>query len=153
LTPLRYSCKLPPMKKYRISELAEKAGVSRRTIHYYLARRLIPSPEGSGLATIYTEEHYYRILLIKKWQSSFLPLEEIRRKILPLTLSEVKQALEETGEVIPCPILSHIQILGTVYERVLLEDGLELHVNSKNQKTREQASEIISWWENQKKEG
>lgn len=29
-------------EKYRIGELAEKAGVKKRTIHYYIGRDIIP---------------------------------------------------------------------------------------------------------------
>ena len=49
--------------EYRIGELAEKAGVTRRTIHYYIGRGLLPASQGSGLGTTYSDEHLYRICL------------------------------------------------------------------------------------------
>ena len=60
-------------KRYRIGELSEIAQVSKRTVHYYIARGLLPSPEGSGLGTLYSDEHLYRIQLIRKWQTQYLP--------------------------------------------------------------------------------
>lgn len=40
-------------EQYRIGELAEKAGVTKRTIHYYMGRGLLPAPQGTGLGTTY----------------------------------------------------------------------------------------------------
>lgn len=33
--------------EYKISELADKAGVTKRTIHYYISKGLLFPPEGS----------------------------------------------------------------------------------------------------------
>ena len=67
---------------YKVSELAEKAGVTKRTIHYYISKGLLMPPEGSGVSSIYNDEHLERILLIKKLQSEYLPLNKIRDHIL-----------------------------------------------------------------------
>lgn len=67
---------------YKVSELAEKAGVTKRTIHYYISKGLLMPPEGSGVSSIYNDEHLNRILLIKKLQNEYLPLNKIREYIL-----------------------------------------------------------------------
>ena len=67
---------------YKISELAEKTGVTKRTIHYYISKGLLLPPEGSGVNSLYNDEHLQRILLIKKLQSEYLPLNKIREYIL-----------------------------------------------------------------------
>ena len=67
---------------YKVSELAEKAGVTKRTIHYYISKGLLMPPEGSGVSSLYNDEHLNRILLIKKLQSEYLPLNKIRDYIL-----------------------------------------------------------------------
>ena len=54
--------------EYKVSELAEKAGVTKRTIHYYISKGLLLPPEGSGVNSVYNDEHLNRILLIKKKQ-------------------------------------------------------------------------------------
>ncbi len=81
-------------EQYRISELARKAGVSKRTVHYYINKGLIPPAAGAGIASYYTEDHLHRILLIKKLQERYLPLEKVKNITAALTLQEVKQKLE-----------------------------------------------------------
>ena len=68
--------------EYKVSELAEKAGVTKRTIHYYISKGLLLPPEGSGVNSTYNESHLERLLLIKKLQSEFMPLNKIREYIL-----------------------------------------------------------------------
>lgn len=68
--------------KYKISELADKAGVTKRTIHYYISKGLLLPPEGEGVNSMYNDEHLKRLLLIKKLQSEYMPLNKIREYIL-----------------------------------------------------------------------
>ena len=35
--------------EYKVSELASKAGVTKRTIHYYISKGLLMPPDGNGL--------------------------------------------------------------------------------------------------------
>ena len=42
--------------EYKVSELAEKAGVTKRTIHYYISKGLLLPPEGSGVNSVYNDE-------------------------------------------------------------------------------------------------
>ncbi len=68
--------------EYKVSELAEKAGVTKRTIHYYISKGLLLPPIGSGVNSVYNDDHLERILLIKKLQAEFMPLNKIREYIL-----------------------------------------------------------------------
>ena len=68
--------------EYKVSELAEKAWVTKRTIHYYISKGLLLPPEGSGVNSLYNDEHLERLLLIKKLQSEYMPLNKIREYIL-----------------------------------------------------------------------
>lgn len=68
--------------EYKVSELAQKAGVTKRTIHYYISKGLLLPPNGNGVNSTYDETHLNRILLIKKLQSEFMPLNKIREHIL-----------------------------------------------------------------------
>lgn len=67
--------------EYKISELAQKTGVTKRTIHYYIAKGLLMPPNGSGVNSSYDDTHLERILLIKKLQAKYLPLSKIREYI------------------------------------------------------------------------
>lgn len=68
--------------EYKVSELANKAGVTKRTIHYYISKGLLLPPEGTGVNSIYTDEHLNRLFLIKKLQSEYMPLNKIREYIM-----------------------------------------------------------------------
>ena len=68
--------------EYKVSELAEKAGVTKRTIHYYISKGLLLPPNGNGVNSTYDDSHLERLLLIKKLQSEFMPLNKIREYIL-----------------------------------------------------------------------
>lgn len=70
--------------KMRISELAEQAGVSHRTLHFYEREGLIEPAhrEGKGYR-YYDEQSFRRVELIKRLKVLGLSLEEIR-EVLPL---------------------------------------------------------------------
>jgi DNA-binding transcriptional MerR regulator len=84
-------------KEFRIGELVELAGVSRRTVHYYTGRGLLPAPNGQGLGAMYGIEHLTRIRVIKQLQEQYVPLEEIKRRLEALTLEQMDLLL--TGKV------------------------------------------------------
>src|SRR5882672_2759069 len=65
-----------------IAELAERAGVTPRTIRYYVAEGLLPPPGGSGQRRVYGQEHLARLEAIRNLKASYLPLHEIRRKLV-----------------------------------------------------------------------
>ena len=69
------------MKKYRIGELAELAGVSRRTIDYYTNLDLLrPERSGSGYR-YYTEDCLQRLKLIESMKNQRLTLDEIKERM------------------------------------------------------------------------
>ena len=67
------------MEPLELTELADRAGVSIRTVRYYIQQGLLPKPESRGPGAHYTEEHLERLLLVKRLQREHLPLAEIRR--------------------------------------------------------------------------
>jgi len=67
--------------EYTLSDLVKLTGVSPRTVRYYIAQGLLPSPTQQGPGSRYTEAHVDRLRLIRKLQSAHLPLAEIRRQI------------------------------------------------------------------------
>ena len=64
-----------------LPELADRAGVSIRTVRYYIQQGLLPAPGARGPGAHYTPEHLDRLLLIKRLQKEHLPLAEIRRAL------------------------------------------------------------------------
>ena len=81
--------------EYKVSELADKAGVTKRTIHYYISKGLLLPPEGSGVNSLYNDEHLERILLIKKLQAEYMPLNKIREYILENPTEKVQKNTKE----------------------------------------------------------
>ncbi len=69
---------------YSISELADLAGVTPRTIRYYLAQGLLPATGQSGPGTRYSTAHLARLRLIRRLQAEHQPLAEIRTRLAAL---------------------------------------------------------------------
>ena len=69
-------------REYSIGELADEAGVSTRTIRYYVSEGLLPPPVGSGPNSRYTEAHRDRLAIIGRLKAQYLPLKEIRRRLI-----------------------------------------------------------------------
>jgi len=86
-----------------ISELAERAGVSVRTIRFYISEGLLPTPEAHGRYSVYDEEYLTRIELIKLLKSAYLPLKEIKRMVESLSKEEIESMLQKLSESTPTP--------------------------------------------------
>lgn len=80
---------------YQINELAKKAGVSVRTIRFYIDEGLLPAPSTRGRYTVYSDEYLERIELIRLLKNRFLPLKEIRSRLGALDPQQVRAALRE----------------------------------------------------------
>jgi DNA-binding transcriptional MerR regulator len=87
-----------------IHELAERAGVSVRTIRYYIEEGLLPPPSYEGKYAYYTPRFLDRLELIRRLKDSYLPLREIREIMSSLTDEEVRRRLSELS--LPSPRLS-----------------------------------------------
>lgn len=77
-----------------IGELAEAAGVPVRTVRFYISSRLLPSPEGRGKGTVYTNDHLERLRLIRTLVEQRIPLSQIRETVGVLSAAEVRTVLE-----------------------------------------------------------
>lgn len=80
--------------RYRMNELAKVTGVTPRTIRFYIHEGLLPPPEGGGPAAAYTAEHRDRLALIGLLKARYLPLQEIRQRLAPLSAAEVRAELD-----------------------------------------------------------
>lgn len=74
-------------------QLAKAAGVTPRTVRYYVQQGLLPSPGTRGPGTKYDRALLDRLLLIKGLQRQHLPLSEIRRRLESLDDEGVRAAL------------------------------------------------------------
>ncbi len=81
-------------ESYLINQLAERAGVTVRTIRYYVNEGLLPPPQTKGRYSAYDEDYLYRIRLIKFYKESYLPLSRIREQLDGMTPEEIRAAVE-----------------------------------------------------------
>lgn len=84
-------------RQYTLQELADSAGVSIRTIRYYIGEGLLPGPEGAGPQSHYTESHAKRLQAIALLKDRFLPLKEIRKELTGLDDAAIDRLITDLG--------------------------------------------------------
>ena len=89
---------MPTEAGYTLQELATIAGVTPRTVRYYISVGLLPSPGQVGPGTRYGDDVLQRVRLIRRLQDQHLPLAEIRGRIEGMADAEVIAALDTTLE-------------------------------------------------------
>ncbi len=72
---------MPEETRFAIGDLADRGGVSRRTVRYYVQEGLLPAPLGVGRGNHYGREHLDQLLRVKVLQESGLTLDEIRQSL------------------------------------------------------------------------
>ncbi len=116
---------------FNIDTLAQKAGLTRRTVRYYVQRGLLEPPQGGGRGSYYTEDHLRRLERIRAWSEQGVPLMHIKAMLdrgaePPETAAEL--AAEEPAAAPASQPPSAAAPAAVPYERWLLADGVELHV-------------------------
>jgi DNA-binding transcriptional MerR regulator len=81
---------------YDLNELSDRAGVTTRTVRYYIQQGLLPAPEAQGPSTRYGQGHLDRLLLIRQLQREHQPLAEIRAQLEGLADEDVSRVLSTT---------------------------------------------------------
>ena len=79
---------------YSLTELADLAGVTPRTVRYYLAQGLLPGVGQTGPGAKYDDRHLARLRLIRRLQAEHLPLAEIRRRLEGLADDDIRELVE-----------------------------------------------------------
>jgi DNA-binding transcriptional MerR regulator len=121
--------------RYSIGDLAALGGVSRRTVRYYVQEGLIPEPLGRGRGDHYGEGHLAQLLCVKAMQEAGRTLEEIRRA---LAGTSGRRAVAE-------PLSPAAAIPSSVWRRIELADGVELHVASSVRLTPGKLRDLAAW--------
>ena len=86
---------------------------------------LLP-PEGNGVNSLYNDEHLERILLIKKLQAEYMPLNKIREYILENPVEKVRKDVKEVKTQI-------VREKGQeIYIRENVCDIFEIHYSEEN---------------------
>lgn len=120
--------------RWKLDELAQRAGVSPRTVRYYVQRGLVPAPEFRGPDTAYTDEHLARLRAIRALQDRHLPLDAIEAALQGRSPAAVARIAE--GEL-PADLLGPPKAaseearedVAPRWSRYALAPGLELHLD------------------------
>lgn len=107
-------------RRFGIEELAERGGVTRRTVRYYVQRGLLPAPTGVGRGDHYTEEHLAALVRVRELQEAGVSLGDIPARLAGSTPPE-------TARAVP----SEAATSQTTWTRVALRGDLELHVRGR----------------------
>ncbi len=124
----------------KLQDLAERAGVSARTVRYYVQRGLLPAPAFRGKDTSYGEEHLLRLSAIKLLQDRFLPLDAIQAELSSRDVAGLRVLLSHPdGELGVAPVQATsvtaapsrraeppASLAGTSIVRHVLAPGVEL---------------------------
>jgi DNA-binding transcriptional MerR regulator len=86
--------------RYTLTELADLAGVTARTVRYYISQGLLAVDASPGPGPKYDDTHLARLRLIKRLQREHQPLADIRRQLASLDDAAV---LAIAVEPVPAP--------------------------------------------------
>ena len=114
---------------YTLRELCDSAGVTPRTVYYYVQQGLMPHPGARGRGTRYERRHLHRLKLIRLLQADGKPLAEIRRRQAALSDAQVER--EVAGASRAAAAAARAQPSGpdrSQWERVVLARDVEVHV-------------------------
>lgn len=106
--------------RYAIDELAELAGVSRRTVRYYVQEGLLPAPLGLGRGRHYDRRHLERLVQVRTWQEAGRSLDDIRQ-----LLARGHGPRAAAARALASPAAS---VERGLWRRLTLGPGLEIHV-------------------------
>ena len=104
----------PGAERYSIEELSALAGVTPRTVRYYIAQGLLDRPAGEKRGAHYLRRHLEQLLLVRRWTEAGLSLDRVRELIAGAPEDPPRRATPP-GSV-------------EVWSRVTVADGLEVHL-------------------------
>ncbi len=71
----------PDAARFSLRQLAEKAGITPRTLRFYIARGLVSGPGKAGRGADYGESHLKQIQQVRRFQDKGLTLSEIAHRL------------------------------------------------------------------------
>lgn len=105
---------LQAKERYSIDELSTLAGVTPRTVRYYIAQGLLERPEGEKRGAHYLRRHLEQLLLVRRWTEAGLSLDRVR-ELLDGAPEDPPRRAAAPGSV-------------EVWSRITVADGLEVHL-------------------------
>jgi hypothetical protein len=116
----------------RPTNASARAAPSARSVRFYVSNGLLDRPEGTGTAATYNYRHLLQLLAIKIRQREGQTLETIKREMKEVTgdLLErrIAQSLAPALGAGADTVAAREDDRPHVWRRVLVADGIELHV-------------------------
>lgn len=135
-----------------IRQLAERAGVTQRTIRYYTDEGLIDAPVDRVRTPRYTERHLLQLLAAARLKANFLPLRVIRARLAGMDDTELNEVIhsapqpveeivanEVVNEMVAAHHVERVVSGGATHaatvnndadvrwHRYVIDDGIEIH--------------------------
>lgn len=101
-------------ERFSIDGLSMLAGVTPRTVRYYIAEGLVDRPVGEKRGAHYVRRHLEQLLLIRRWADAGLSLERVR-ELMAGAPEDPAPRRTAPGSI-------------EVWSRVTVADGLEVHL-------------------------
>lgn len=101
-------------ERFSIDGLSKLAGVTPRTVRYYIAEGLVDRPVGEKRGAHYVRRHLEQLLLIRRWADAGLSLERVR-ELMAGAPEDLAPRRTAPGSI-------------EVWSRVTVADGLEVHL-------------------------
>ena len=121
-----------------IEELADRAGLTRRAVRFYVQRGLLPPPLGLGRGRHYDRRHVDAIRRVQELQAAGHSLDAIGKI---LAGGDVPVATAE--DVAPVsPPRRRAELSAELWTRLRLMPGIELHFDAAEHPTTEQLVKI-----------
>lgn len=128
---------------FRPTNASARAAPSPRAVRFYVANKLLDRPDGVGTAATYNYRHFVQLLAIKIRQREGSTLDAIRREMLETTGDalerRVAQALAPALLTGTTTAARHDDDAPATWRRVMVADGVELHIREDSAVAREDA--------------
>lgn len=108
-----------PSQTYTLDQLAELAGVNRRTVRYYIQLGLVERPIGETRAAHYTWKHVKQLLEVRSYSEQGFSLERIGELMRGEESPPPAATLARPGSI---TVQSHIHLANGV--ELVVEPGL-----------------------------
>jgi len=136
----------------KLDELASRAGVSPRTVRYYIQRGLLPAPDFKGPDTAYSHKHLLGLRVIRKLQDAYWPLDAIANALAGKDEAALEKLLESPLPKVHVDTKSHVRSggvraspskAGTPLTRIVIAPGVVLLVDDDAPESSKQLVERI----------
>jgi DNA-binding transcriptional MerR regulator len=128
----------------RPTNASARAAPSARSIRFYVANGLLERPEGTGTAATYNYRHFLQLLAIKIRQREGVTLDLIKQEMKDVTGDALERRVANSlaaalGATVETRKLAVDDGQAATWRRLLVADGVELHVRDDSPSSREDA--------------